>query len=268
MTDAAAEAKSLVSCTAESLAEESGGDSVLVPNHLLEEYENMRLRQLLAQEDEESGFSLFSTTPLKKKRPHSVRPILPRCSDPMQYDRPILDVPYKSLPCQAHFIRGNCPLGDSCYFYHSVSYAAAYMRHVEPTHPIVLNYRIQRLAYERGHNQYASNVEEKLSLLNQEIANAKRTNCEIRQRHAELQSNFVNAAMRVQDLEQENNALREVISRIRQQRPDALIDDDSASAANCRIRHRKIGRSQTVGQNPRSRNIRNLELTNENQRPY
>lgn len=119
------------------------------------------------------------------------------------------------------------------------------MRHVEPTHPIVLNYRIQKLAYERGHNQYASNVEEKMSILNQEIAKAKRTKSEILQQHAELQSNFVNATMRVQDLEQENNALREVIKRIRQQRTDAMIDDDPASA-NSRIRHRKpsLGRSR------------------------
>jgi hypothetical protein len=171
----------------------------------------------------------------------------------MQYDRPILDVPYKCLPCQAHFIRGNCPLGDNCYFYHSVSYAAAYMRHVEPTHPIVLNYRIQKLAYERGHNQYASNVEENMSILNQEIAKAKRTKSEILQQHAELQSNFVNATMRVQDLEQENSALRDVIKRIRQQRTDAMTDGNPPSA-NCRVHHRKLSLGISRGRRRSGRN--------------
>lgn len=252
------EAKSLVSCTAESLAIETAGDSVLVPNSLLEEYENIRLRELLAQEDEEeNGFSLFSTAPLKKKRPHSVRPILPRSSDAMQYERPILDVPYKSLPCQAHFIRGNCPLGDSCYFYHSVSYAAAYMRHVEPTHPIVLNYRIQKLAYERGHNQFVSDVKDKMNKCNQELAKAKRTKSEILKQHAELQNNFVNATMRVQDLEAENKALRDVIKRLRQQRTDPMIDDEPTALASCRNRNRKpsLGRSRgrRRGGRPRGR---------------
>merc|ERR1719320_660447 len=151
-------------------------------------------------EEEEGGFSLFSTKPVKKRH-NILRPIVPRaCDNMVQYERPILDVPYKSLPCQAHFIRGNCPMGDSCYFYHSVQNASLHMRHVEPTHPIVLNYRIQKLAHERGQGHFVSNVHEKMDILNRKS---------------------------------QNEALREMIQR--NQRTEPMIDSETCAAqANCR----------------------------------
>jgi len=230
--------KSLVSCSPESL--ELSGESVLIPNSLLEEYENIRLRQMIAEgetEDEAAGFSLFSTNP-SKRRKNVVRPIIPRASESraplgrenmVPYERFVLDVPYKSLPCQAHFIRGNCPMGENCYFYHSVHNAAVHMRHVEPAHPIVLNYRIQKLAYERGQDHFVSNVQDKMEVLSGELQKTKRAKQEIIQQHAELQNNFLNATLMVQELESENKALRDLMKNMYSQRSsDGLVKSEGS----------------------------------------
>lgn len=233
--------KSLVSCSAESL--ERSGESILVPNSLLEEYENMRLRTIIAQDKDEcshreEGFSLFSAKPVNRRN-NVLRPILPRPSEPMlQHERPVVDVPFKSLPCQAHFIRGNCMMRDNCFFYHSVHNAAIYLGNVEPTHPIVLNYRIQKLAHERGQGHFVSNVNEKMEALNVELLRANRTKQAILQQNSELQQNFMNATQtlqdttqKVQDLEAENCALRGLIKSMQMR---LRTDEDETLATSCR----------------------------------
>ena len=70
---------------------------------------------------------------------------------------------------------------------------------------------LEKLAYERGQDHFVSNVQDKMEVLSGELQKTKRAKQEIIQQHAELQNNFLNATLKVQELESENKALRDLM---------------------------------------------------------
>lgn len=203
---------------------------VLIPNSLFEDYENMRLQQLLEeQEKEREAFSLFSsdsTSKCRKQRPNTIQPIIPppRQMTREHYERPLMDVrvdvPLKSLPCQNHFIHGDCPYGQNCHFYHSVNQAAGHLRNADPAHPIVLNYRIQKLSIERNQQKLLSTMKSNTDMLYAELQDRTKENEQLQINLTEVTARLCVAASETLEMKQKNQRARK---SSKQQREDGAF---------------------------------------------